>query len=336
MSLPYSSESHSSSMSNLENIAKSRIKPEVKVLSHDFFTRYAKDFDLTKDEALKLVLSRANTLHRAKSKKIIRYQQHYKNLPVVGMQYVLQTDAADHVLTASGKIIAGLKVDTNPSIPESRALEAAKRAVPAEIYSWERDATQFPKGTLAISFSDFKVNLTNARLVYRFTISSEKPSQSYIVEVDAHSGKVLNRINNRIPDVVDWNQTIPNCVLHGYGTESFTVPCDKGADGKYRLMCSPDATGKCPVPMKMIDARRPNPQAQGGADPNQDYVFADEDNQNPPIFGEQNVPSEPDDVAGNYLYVAALWALETLFSALRLGGLRRFWPNPDIELCQDN
>ena len=97
-----------------------RIKPEVKVLSHDFFTRYAKDFDLTKDEALKLVLSRANTLHRAKSKKIIRYQQHYKNLPVVGMQYVLQTDAADHVLTASGKIISGLKVDTNPSIPESR------------------------------------------------------------------------------------------------------------------------------------------------------------------------------------------------------------------------
>ena len=88
------------------------------------------------------------------------------------------------------------------------------------------------------------------------------------------------------------------------------MPCDKGADGKYRLMCSPDATGKCPVPMKMIDARRPNPQAQGGADPNQDYVFADEDNQNPPIFGEQNLPSEPDDVAGNYLYVATLWALE--------------------------
>jgi hypothetical protein len=45
-----------------------RMKPEVKVLNDDFFTRYAKDFGLSKDDGFKLVLSRANPLSRAKSK----------------------------------------------------------------------------------------------------------------------------------------------------------------------------------------------------------------------------------------------------------------------------
>ncbi len=284
-----------------------RLKPEVKVLNDDFFTRYAKDFGLSKDDGFKLVLSRANPLSRAKSKNVIRYQQQYKNLPVIGMEYVLQTDAANHVLAASGKIISGLNVDTKPSVSEPQALESAKHAVPAQVYSWETDATKFPKGTLAISFKDFKISPENARLIYRFTISSEQPSQSYVVEVDAHSGEVLNKISNRIPDVVDWNQNIGNCQLAGLGNwNNNSVVCDQGTDGNYRLMCLPGTFGSCAAPMKMIDARRPNPQAQGGADPNQDYVFADEDHQNPPIFGEVNVAGESDDIIGGYLYESML------------------------------
>jgi len=287
-----------------------RMKAEVKVLSHDFFRRYAQDFKLSKDDEFKPVFSRPNPLHRAKAQIVIGYQQHYKNLPVIGTGYVLQTDLANHVLAASGKVISGLNVNTNPSVSESRALEVAKHAVPAQIYSWEKDATKFPKGTLAISFKDFKIGLKNARLVYRFTISSEKPSQSYIVEVDAHTGEVLNKINNRISDVVNWNQNIPNCQLAGYGTRTVTVVCDKGADGKFRLMCLPGTMDSCAAPMKMIDARRPNPQAQGGADPNQDYVFADEDHQDPPIFGEKNVAGEFDDIVGGYLYVSMLFSMK--------------------------
>jgi Zn-dependent metalloprotease len=287
-----------------------RMRPEAKVSSQDFFTRYARDFDLSKDDVFKPVFSRANPLLRAKSQIVIRYQQHYKNLPVIGMEYVLQMDAANHVLAASGKIISGLKVDINPSVSESRALEMAKHAVPAQVYSWEKNAAKLPKGTLAISFKDFKIDLKNARLVYRFIISSDKPSQSYVLEVDAHTGEVINKINNRISDVIDWNQNIPNCVLAGYGTRTVTVLCDKGADGKYRLMCVPGTFGSCPAPMKMIDARRPNPQAQGGADPNQDYVFTDEDHQNPPVFGEKNVPGESDDIVGGYLYLAMLYSMK--------------------------
>jgi len=283
-----------------------RMKPEAKVASQDFFPRYAKDFNLSKDDAFKLVLSRANPLYRAKSENVNRYQQRYKNLPVIGMEYVLQTDAANHVLAASGKIISGLNVDTKPSVSESQALESAKHAVPAQIYSWETDATKLPKGTLAISFKDFKISPKNARLIYRFTISSEQPSQSYVVGVDAHSGEVLNKISNRIPDVVDWNQNISNCQLAGLGNWSNPVVCDEGTDGKYRLMCLPGTFGSCAAPMKMIDGRRPNPQAQGGADPNQDYVFADEDHQNPPVFGEVNVPGESDDIIGGYLYESML------------------------------
>src|ERR1700757_4465187 len=96
-----------------------RMKPEAKVSSQDFFTRYAKDLNLSKDDAFKPVFSRPNPLHRAKSQVVIRYQQQYKNLPVIGTGYVLQTDAANHVLAASGKIISGLKVDINPSVSES-------------------------------------------------------------------------------------------------------------------------------------------------------------------------------------------------------------------------
>jgi Zn-dependent metalloprotease len=195
--------------------ARVRMRPEIKVLSQDFFTRYAKDLGLSKDDALKQVLSAPNPLPRTKFGNVVRFQQHYKNLPVIALDYVLQTDATNHVLTASGKIITGLKVDTNPSIPESRALEAAKGAVPAETYCWEKDASQVPKGTLAISFKNFAIHRKNARLVYRFAICSDKPSFSYVVEVDAHTGEILNKINNRIPDVADWNQTIANCQLAG-------------------------------------------------------------------------------------------------------------------------
>jgi Zn-dependent metalloprotease len=283
-----------------------RMKPEVKVLSQDFFSRYAKNFNLSKDDEFKQVSSKPNPLHRAKSQIVIRYQQHYKNLPVIGAEYVFQTDSASHVLAASGKIISGLNVNTKPSVSESRALESAKHAVPAQIYSWEKDTTKFPKGTLAISFKDFKISPKNARLVYRFAISSEQPSQSYVVEVDAHSGEVLNKINNRIADVVDWNQNIGNCQLAGLANSNIPVVCDQGTDGKYRLMCVPGTWGSCAARMKMIDGRRPNPQAQGGADPNQDYVFADEDNQNPPVFGEENVPGESDDIIGEYLYMSIL------------------------------
>jgi len=66
-----------------------RMKPETKVVNDDFFTRYAKDFGLSKDDGFKLVLSRANSLSRTKSKNVIRYQQHYKKLPVIGTAWVL-------------------------------------------------------------------------------------------------------------------------------------------------------------------------------------------------------------------------------------------------------
>jgi len=287
-----------------------RMKTEVKVVSQDFFIRYAKDLGLSKDDVFKPVFTRTNPVQRAKSETLIRYQQHYKNLPVVGVEYVLQTDSANRVLTGSGKIISGLEVDTTPSVPESGALEAARRAVPAKVYCWEKDAGKIPKGTLAISFKNFKIHRKNARLVYRFIICSEQPSHSYLVEVDAHTGELLNKINNRIPDVVDWNHTIDNCQLAGLQLATLAVPCDQGTDGKYRLMCLPGTIYKCPAPLKMIDARRPNPQAQNGADPNQDYVFADEDHQNPPIFGEKSVAGEADDVIGEYLYLSILYSLK--------------------------
>jgi Zn-dependent metalloprotease len=299
-----------------------RMRPGMKVESHDFFTRYAKDFGLSNDDTFKPVLSRPNPLQRARSQNIIRCQQQYKNLPVMGMEYVLQTDSATHVLAASGKIISGLNVDTRPSVSESQALEAAKRAVPAESYPWDKDASKVPQAILAISFKDFKVHRNNARLVYRFTISSERPPQSYVVEVDAHSGEVINKISNRIRDVVNWHQNIPNCQLTGLGNWSqSSLVCDQGTDGKYRLMCVPGPLSACVAKMQMIDGRRPNPQAQNGADPNQDYVFADEDGQNPPIFGEQNVPGESDDIIGEYLYVSMLQSMRFYYSYFRWAGL---------------
>src|SRR5450432_2514299 len=66
-----------------------RMKSEVKVVSHDFFIRYAKDFGLKKDDEFRPVLSKANPLFSAKSRNVIRYQQHYKGLPVIGLEYVL-------------------------------------------------------------------------------------------------------------------------------------------------------------------------------------------------------------------------------------------------------
>ncbi len=310
------------------------MKPEVKVVGPDFFTRYAKDLGLSKDDAFKPVFSRPNPLLRAKSQTLTRYQQHYKNLPVIAMEYVLQTDSANHVLAASGKIISGLNVDINPSVPEPRALEIAKRAVPAQVYSWDTHPTNIPKGTLAISFKDFKIDLTNARLAYRFTISSETPSQSYVVEVDAHTGDVLNKINNRIFDVVAWNQNVTGCQFVGDGIHTpdraiFPL-CDKGDDGRYRLMCQADyPTGECASGLMMIDGRRPNPQAPITGDvmrdneaQNQDYVFTDEHQQTPPVF------ADVEDRVGGYLYLAMLFALKAYYVNFHWAGFDGFGEIP--------
>jgi hypothetical protein len=166
---------------------------------------------------------------------------------------------------------------------------------------------------LAIDFKDDKMTPENARLVDEVVISGEEPREGYTITVDANTKEVLSKTVNLIPDVPPtWNQNYPNCAFTTYeGGQLYTeTSCDLGTDGKFRLMCQTDLQSSCTAPIKIIDARRPNPQAGADEDPDQDYVFVDNNNQTPPVFGEASVPGEMDDRIGDSYYGALRMSLK--------------------------
>ncbi|MEJ2506206.1 MAG: PepSY domain-containing protein, partial [Ignavibacteriaceae bacterium] len=92
---------------------------------------------------------------------------------------------------------------------ESEALQYALKDINAESYMWENnknesfikkeqndpDATMYPKGVLMLSAKNFKMSSDNFHLVYRFDIYAEQPMNRYYIDVDAHTGEIINKIS---------------------------------------------------------------------------------------------------------------------------------------------
>ncbi|WP_176214845.1 M4 family metallopeptidase, partial [Reichenbachiella faecimaris] len=137
----------------------------------------------------------------------IRLQETYEGLEVLGSQYIVH-QKGNQLISANGKIRSSISVSTQPAISETTALQNALKHVNATQYMWQssdsekfiknekRDqkATFYPKGTLAISSKNYK-NEESEKLVYQFDIYASVPLSRRLVEVDAHSGEVVNDIS---------------------------------------------------------------------------------------------------------------------------------------------
>lgn len=141
-----------------------------------------------------------------------RYQQYYKNHPVVYGEYIVHQQPDGFVASANGRLVTGLKLGNSPAVTEKRALDAALQFMNAGRYLWQnaemekelkrqqkdQNATYYPKGTLVYApvKYDGKFNPADYRLAWQFNIY---PDQSEVmakkVFVNALTGQVMRTVD---------------------------------------------------------------------------------------------------------------------------------------------
>ncbi|MBI2345744.1 MAG: M4 family metallopeptidase, partial [Deltaproteobacteria bacterium] len=296
-----------------DSIQSFRLKPDVRVPLHQFFTRYG--------AALGLRLGEGDSIKEARSFKDFlgythhRYKQYYNDLEVIAAEYNL-VEKDGRVDYASTNGILGLNPPTAPFLTEPEALYLAEQAIGAASYPWKTDPTKYPvpPGTLAIGSKDFAMTKASARLVWRFDFSSHE------VHIDAVTGETVNIEDNIIRfDYSEWgnlakkeslplNQNVPSKgTSYLYG--EVNIMADLGLDGKYRLAHQQD--GSVPAPLGTFDAR---PYHTQGGDPVIE-LFTDND-----LEGmSPNNFLDPDDDVG----ISVHWGLERamVFFASQFGWL---------------
>ena len=155
-----------------------------------------------------------------------RYQQYYKNLPVVYGEFIVHQNAEGFTQSANGRLIKGLKLGNTPSLSENQALSAALGYMNAKKYLWQspamenelkrteknEQATYYPKGELVYAPGDVdgSFNAAEYKLAWQFKIYTDDPAvTAKSVYIDALTGKVIHH-----------NDIAMNC-SGGSGTSAF-------------------------------------------------------------------------------------------------------------------
>ena len=87
-----------------------------------FLIAYGQLFGLT-DQAQELTVICCKPADRGRS--FVRFQQIYQGIPVLGGELVVQTDAAQNVLSANGEVLPNLTRDTTPTVDAATARQTA-------------------------------------------------------------------------------------------------------------------------------------------------------------------------------------------------------------------
>jgi Zn-dependent metalloprotease len=167
-----------------------------------FWTGFKKEFNLSDNNEFKMFKTFYDNLGQTHH----RYKQYYKGIEITDRQYILH-EQNGLVHSANGDLINIPDINITPGLSEEQALKRALTRLNAEKYMWQnpkseaflkkeindRSATYFPKGQLMISSAENVNQQNNYRLVYRFDIWAEKPMWRYNVDVDAHSGEIINK-----------------------------------------------------------------------------------------------------------------------------------------------
>jgi Zn-dependent metalloprotease len=101
-----------------------------------FMAVYGELFGL-RDQDQELALMRVRAADRGRS--FVRFQQVYQGVPVVAGELIVQTDAANNVVSANGEILPDLALDVLPQVDAETARLAALEAVAKEVDLDARD-----------------------------------------------------------------------------------------------------------------------------------------------------------------------------------------------------
>jgi Zn-dependent metalloprotease len=148
-----------------------------------------------------LVLKRETALRN--NREAVRFQQHYKGLPVVAAEIIVNLGAGNKLLSMSGEVSPSLAVSTSPSITPGQAQRKAIGSV-AKNYLVDASALRAEKTKLVVY--DPKLLIPSLRLPHlaweMVVISDASLAIREYVLVDARSGAVSLSFS-QVPNVKD-------------------------------------------------------------------------------------------------------------------------------------
>ena len=171
-----------------------------------------------------------------------RYQQYYKNIPVIGGEYIAHENFSG-LDCINGIVFNITNMVVIPSLNEATALNKALAYIGAKKYKWENiaeinhlrkifedpDLNYDPKGVLVIypvnnEFSD----AADFRLAYKFDIYAEEPESRANIFVDAQTGEILGK-----QELIHIADTQGTAVTKYSGNQNITT--DMISSTSYRL-----------------------------------------------------------------------------------------------------
>ncbi len=165
-------------------------KKEAKVSHNNFFKNYATSLGLDKDYDFKPLRDETDSF----KKRHQRFQLHYKNIPVEGVEFTLHSQ--DDVLELGhGKIPEGLSNDISKPMPESKALDLALANMKVTLDDLKKLGRSRPEGTLLLARVSNETVKMNFRLCYAFDIRGSETLNAFKVYVNAATGEIVKKIS---------------------------------------------------------------------------------------------------------------------------------------------
>ncbi|MBS1253323.1 MAG: Zinc metalloproteinase [Anaerolineales bacterium] len=161
--------------------------------ARQFLATYGQLFGLS-DQARQLTVMRAREVDRGRS--FVRFQQIFKEIPVLGGELIVQLSADRSVISASGEVLPDLGLDTVPEVAAEAAQKVAGRLV-AKGYELDPGELNVSEPELWIYNPILlKPALDLSYLVWRMDVYPEGLGPvDELVLIDAHRGSAVLHFN---------------------------------------------------------------------------------------------------------------------------------------------
>lgn len=200
-------------------------------------------FGLT-DQANDLVVSRQRVTEDGRN--VIRFQQNYQGIPVLGGELLMQLNASNNIILVNGNVLPRIKLSTQPDVDAAAAEQAALQMV-ADKYSFSSEALKVSEAQLWV-YSPLLIEsrIGPASLVWRMEVTPlELAPVRELVLINAHDGSLVLNVNqvdtalNRLtytanntttrPGTLVCNESNPTCSggdtdavnAHVYGGDTY-------------------------------------------------------------------------------------------------------------------
>ncbi len=160
--------------------------------ARQFLAAYGKAFGL-EDQAKELVVKRSRQVG---DRAVVRFQQQYAGVPVLGGELIVQMDASGDVLSVNGEILPQPAVATVPKVEPALAQAEALKVVARE---YRLPTEELVAGEPSLWIYDpvlLKPGLSQASLVWRLEVTSRelRPIRELVL-VDAQAPRVVLHFN---------------------------------------------------------------------------------------------------------------------------------------------